>query len=104
MGRRFCFPAREAGENAFQRVFKGLSEVSVEIGVYEWIQSRIEVANPEKYGDDNFRAVAGFSTKCRYDVPETVTTGTREQEGTLQWHRSSYAGDCTGFDCSKTVE
>lgn len=49
--RRWLPAGAAAGEEALQCVLKRLPEVPVEVGIDEWIQRRVEVADPEENGD-----------------------------------------------------
>lgn len=57
-------------EEALQRVFKSLPEVTVEVGVDEWVQRRVEVADPEKNSNNHIGRWACLAAQRRDDVPQ----------------------------------
>ncbi|GJQ84995.1 hypothetical protein Trydic_g3657 [Trypoxylus dichotomus] len=63
-------PAAEtARQHAEQRVFEGLPEVPVEVGVDDRVQGRVEVADPEQHAYNDARRFQ--VAQRRYHVPET---------------------------------
>lgn len=53
-----------------QGLLEGHPELAVEVGVYEWIEGRVEVTYPEDCGNYHWGAVARRTAQCGYQVPE----------------------------------
>uniref|UniRef100_A0A182QBX4 Uncharacterized protein n=1 Tax=Anopheles farauti TaxID=69004 RepID=A0A182QBX4_9DIPT len=64
----------EAGQQGLKRVSERFPEVSVEVGVDERVERRVEVADPEQYRDDDIGTRASIAAQ-RSDNP---TLGQRE--------------------------
>ena len=58
-----------AAEDAEQRVAERLAELAVEIGVDQWIQRRVEVADPEEHFDDDVGAVTRIPAQRDRQIP-----------------------------------
>jgi len=61
-----------AREHALQRVLERFPEVAVEVGVYQRVQRRIEIADPKQHRHQCFREATRISAQGRYHVPANI--------------------------------
>lgn len=56
-------------EHALQSVLERLPEVAIEVGIDEWVQRRVEVADPEQNGHQDVRTWTCVAAQRGCHVP-----------------------------------
>ncbi|GIY08576.1 hypothetical protein CEXT_318741 [Caerostris extrusa] len=59
-----------AADESLDSLFESFTEVSVEVGIDDGIQRRVEIADPEQNLNNDFRAIAGVAAHADRDIPE----------------------------------
>lgn len=73
-----CLLSPAIEEHTLERVLECFAEVTIEVGVDQWIQHRVEIADPEEYGHQHIRAFAWSTAQRRNHIPARQETRNRK--------------------------